>query len=266
MKYLISCLLFFSLSSHAAILTSHVVMSPTNVPTVHYFSTPTTQSGSDLYSQGMRWFGIGTRVVSMANGDPSPLGDNYGNIIPGQAVPILPGDTWETLSKKYADRHGSAGSFTHTSPLSKVYKYEACSFSSVTDVGGTNQVIFYPGSCSSIPWTNSTCHIMAPSLLINHGTLTTDQVNGHSASAMTEVRCDSRAIVRFRISDTRVNLGNNIYSDIYINGRGFGGAWGDMNYTVESWGLPLTIESRLVTSSPQAGTFSGSVVVIVDIQ
>lgn len=268
MRYLISCLLFFSLSAHAAVLTSHVVMSPSNVPTVHYFSTPTTQSSGDLYAQGMRWFGIGTQVVSMINGDPLPpgFGEKWSNMLPGQAIPVMPGDTWVTVSKRYIDSRGASGALTGPAPMANTYKYEACALASPCEDCGTSLAIDYPASCSAVPWTTNSCDILQPSLLINHGTLTTDQVNGHSASTTTQVRCDSPATVRFRVSDTRVDLGNNIYSDIYINGRGVGGAWGDMDYTVQSWGLPLTIESRLVSTDPQAGTFSGSVVVLVDIQ
>lgn len=268
MKKILCLLIFLSWYAEAAVITSGVTLNAVNVPTVSYFSTNTTDTSSgDLSSQGMRWFGVGVRIVQYANGNPYPI-PNYFTMFGYQnAVPILPGETWADVSQKFVAKLGASGAITSSSGLATIYTYEACAAASVCydcGSGGAN-VRIYPGSCSSIPWTPIACNIGNTSLLIDHGTLNIDEVNGHSATTTTSVTCDSSATIRFRLSDQRPNLGNGIYSDIYINNQGFTGAVGNINYSVPSAGLPLTIESRLVSSNPQPGLFSGSVVIIMDV-
>ncbi|MGT4067295.1 UNVERIFIED_CONTAM: hypothetical protein I5919_00500 [Aeromonas hydrophila] len=268
MKKILSLLIFLSWYTEAAIIASNVTLDASNRPTINYFSTSATDTSSgDLYAQGMRWFGVGPHVVRYTNGTPySP--DNYVTLL-GSAftVPILPGETWADVSQKFVAKFGPAGSISSPYGIATTYIYEACAAASVCNNcgnGGPN-VRIYPGSCSSIPWIPVSCNIGNTSLLIDHGTLNIDEVNGHSATTTTSVTCDSSATIRFRLSDQRPNLGNGIYSDIYINNQGFTGAVGNINYSVPSAGLPLTIESRLVSSNPQPGLFSGSVVIIMDV-
>ncbi|MDX7780545.1 PapG chaperone-binding domain-containing protein [Aeromonas hydrophila] len=268
MKKILYLLIFLSWYAEAAIIASNVTLSTGNVATVNYFSTNTTDTSSgDLYAQGMRWFGLAAHVVRFADGTPTPQ-ENFASLF-GSAltVPILPGETWADVSQKFITKFGPAGA--HTSPwgFNKIYVYEACAAASIcNDCGASGtSVRIYSGSCSSVPWTPIACNIGNTSLLIDHGTLNIDEVNGHSATTTTSVTCDSSATIRFRLSDQRPNLGNGIYSDIYINNQGFTGAVGNINYSVPSSGLPLTIESRLVSSNPQPGLFSGSVVIIMDV-
>lgn len=267
MKKIFFLLAFFSLFSEGAIITTGVSMGPGNIPTVNFMSSGATAPSGNLMASGMYYFGIGTIVVRKSNGDPSPWAEPYGGLlgINKGAISLSNGDDWAKAVEKFIAKYGSSGALTSGTNLNTVYEYQACAFASQCSNCGTSYLTIYPGSCSTIPWNPVSCNIRDSSLLIDHGTLALGEVNGHSASTTTEVRCSSNAIVRFRISDSRTYLGNNISSDIYVNGRGFGGSWGDMNYTVPNWGLPVTVESRLVSSNPQPGPFSGSVVLILDV-
>lgn len=268
MKKILSLLIFLSWYAEAAIIASGVTLNAGNAPTLYYFSTNTTDTSSgDLYAQGMRWFGVGAHIVRYSNGNPYSTPNYFAMFGYENAVQIQPGDTWADVSQKFVAKFGASGSITSSWTLSRTYIYEACAGASYCYGCGAsgNNARIYPGSCSSIPWTPIACNIGNTSLLIDHGTLNIDEVNGHSATTMTSVTCDSSATIRFRLSDQRPNLGNGIYSDIYINNQGFTGAVGNINYSVPSSGLPLTIESRLVSSNPQPGLFSGSVVIIMDV-
>ncbi|MFQ2254888.1 hypothetical protein [Aeromonas sp. s10] len=261
-------LILFSMSSQAALIpTSISVINAGDrvVPTITWSSIGGTLSSGDLTQYGgkMRYFGVATRVTSFANGNPYPQ-DSYISMFSGQNVTLAPGDTWQQAVDKYTARFGASGSYTYLNGLSSVYNYEAC-FAASTCYNCGNQApdnIIYPGSCISVPMVPVTnvCNITG-NIIIDHGTLLATEVNGHEATTSAIITCQQSALVKLRVYDQRTNLGNGIYSDLYINGN----SSVEGPYSVAGAGLTLNITSKLVSTNPQAGTFSGSKVVVVDI-
>lgn len=259
-------LILFSMSSQAALIpTSISVINAGDrvVPTITWSSIGGTISSGDLTQNGagMLYFGVSTRITSYANGNPYP-NDSYISMLQGQNVRLNVGDTWQQAVDKYTAKFGASGSYTYLNGLSNFYKYEACFAASRCDNCGSSNVLIYPGACISIPVAPVTnvCNITG-NIIIDHGTLLATQVNGHEATTSAIITCQQNALVKLRVYDQQTYLGNGIYSDLYINGN----SSVEGPYSVAGAGLTLNITSKLVSTNPQAGTFSGSKVVVVDI-
>lgn len=272
MRYLIGLLFLVSAYAQGAqLITSGVQMDAGNAPTVSYFSAPGGTGNQDLWAAGMRWFGVGTVITGLGPtspnpGGPSPYDYPYGNLFGSNlgAVQLAPGDTWDAAIAKFLAKYPSSGSFTSWFALNRYYTYQACVMASKCDRCG-GEVIPYPGSCSTIPWSRISCDITPSNIVLNHGTLQSTEVNGHIAKADMNISCTGNTNIRFRVTSSRINLGLGITSKIFINDTDMGGPYSEQVYSVQSWGLTVPVESRLQASNPQGGTFSGSTVVLVDV-
>lgn len=257
MKYILYLLLLVSVSSKAAVITTGVDFVNGSFPVVHYYSTKTTEPSGDLMAMKMYYFGVGVRRLPESGITVANLlgGNNY--------IALFPGDTWVQASQKFIDKYGTSGSMQGAFMLNPDYKYESCTMAISCYECGTLQYVIYPGSCTAIKPVPNTCSFDS-SVLIDHGPLAVSEVNGNIARATATVRCTTTSKVVFRVTnfDGRIALGNNIYSDLYINGvKGVS----DINYTVNSGGSTVNIESRLLSLNPLPGIFSGSTVIIADI-
>lgn len=266
MKYLISLLLLFTLPVQAALYTSSVVTNPNQTVTVYYFNGPASSDTQDLSATGAWWYGVSLRVTKTATGDPSPFPPNDITMLgSNNSIPVESGDTWDTLAQKYIDRYG-VGSRTSSWGLSSLYRYEACmSVSRCASCGGALVMLTMPNSCSAVPVVPVTCNISQAAIQLDHGALQVSEVDGDVASADLTVSCSAQTHVVFRVLGARVNLGKGITSKIYISGTDMGGPNSEVTYEVPSWGLTVPVESRLESSNPQEGQFSGSTVIIVNV-
>lgn len=265
MKRMICMLLFiFPVLSQAAVYTSSVFMQPGNYPTITWFSAQGTAPSGDLYAQGMRYFGLASRVTKLQDGSPHPS-PNYVAMIKNGVVPLAPGDTWYDAVQKFINRYGASGAITSTFNITDYYSYEACIAASYCEYCGSqgSQNIIYPGSCSTIDFTNTVCTIDSLGVL-EHGAMNTNEVNGHRAAMNATISCNSPVLVRLRVLSSNLPLGNGVSSDLYIDGASTGITSGTIQYYLNG-PRTIKIESVLSSSFPQSGTFSGSSYVIIEV-
>ncbi|EEA1375709.1 hypothetical protein GI405_22300 [Salmonella enterica] len=100
--------------------------------------------------------------------------------------------------------------------------------------------------------------------MLNHGAMNANEVNGHRAATYATIACDKPALVRLRVIESSLALGNGIRSDLFIDGAPTDATSSTVQYSLNS---PRTIEVASVLSAmnPQSGTFSGSSYVIVEL-
>lgn len=273
MRYLIGLLFWVSIYAQGAVIITTGVRLNNNAPTISYTTVPGTpiNTGS-LVAQGWTNIGLGTIIKELGPGSPNPGGPSphirpYGSMLglPGTSLGLSYNDTWETaMEKLLAALPASSGSVTGRTGLSNYYTYEACVvLANCYNCGG--YVEPYPGSCSTIPWSGVSCDIASPSIILNHNTLQVSEVNGHRATENLRVTCSGNTLVRFRVLNPSIDVGNGITSEIWIYDLFMGGANANATFPVNASGLTVPIESRLKATNPQGGTFSGSTVVLVDV-
>lgn len=268
MRLLLLLVILLSTPVHAGLFVSSISLAPavggvSYYPTIKWFSTSQMPPSGDLYAQGFRWFGPGTNLHSYNNGSPYPA-SNWFLMIQGASVPIYSGDTWSAVTHRFVTTYGAIGSITdYTNSVKSSYKYDGCFAASkfnaaITTGGGT---LFYPGSCGSIDFTLNECRINSVGL-IDHGAMIVTEVNGHEARTYANIDCNSPALIRLRVINSNLALGLGISSDLYIEGMSTNGA--PVTYAIN---VPRSFEikSRLSAAAPQAGNFSGSSYVVVDI-
>ncbi len=128
----------------------------------------------------------------------------------------------------------------------------------------------FPNSleCNYAELTN-VCKISEDSLYIRHGTISSNQVNGHSASTVLHVSCDTDMRVRIRPERPQdyivLNPGNDLRSYISVNGNAMGTDGVVVNATT-GMGAAVNITSTLANYRGQEGMFSGSMVLVVAIE
>lgn len=269
MRTLLYLIAIFSLSSHAAVYVSSVSLVPavggvSFTPTATWFSTNVTMASGDLYAQGYRYFGIGTHITGRRDGGYYPDNQNF-TMFESSSVALQPGDTWASVAQRFIAQYGASGARVGTYNLNNSYTYEGCAAVSkfnaqgVTGSGG----IIYPGSCSTIEFSDNVCSIDTYGL-IDHGSLSVSEVNGHTAKINAYISCNMPALIRLRVINSTAYLGNGINSELYIDGALTGVTSSPPQYNVSS-GRTIEISSKLIASAPQPGSFSGSSLVLVDI-
>ncbi|HEA3131728.1 TPA: hypothetical protein RVR73_003056 [Aeromonas hydrophila] len=280
MKKILFLLSLLSLSCQGAIVITGVDLQPGGggyLPKAYFVSNglpsydPTFRPY--LWANGWNSFGPGLRIVGRTDGQPytgdlenniSMLG--WRNVVNGEFY-----DTWDTLFQKFIDKFGSSGALTALNGVTNYYKYEMCmAVATCSDCGtaGPNNVRVYPGSCTTVQFVPSSCQFEGNvPFEIDHHELLVEEVNGNVASGTAKITCDLPTNIRLRVSNPKIDLGHGIYSNIFINGKGFNDIFVNNDFSVPSGsgGLQLTIESRLEASNPQPGPFSGDTIVIMDI-
>ena len=270
MRKLLYLIAIFSLSSHAAVYVSSVSLAPATggvffTPTANWFSTNIAMASGDLHAQGYRYFGIGTHITGRRDGSYYPDNQNF-QMFQGSSVPLQPGDTWASATQRFISQFGASGARVGDYPLNNAYTYEGCAavakFNAQIVTG--SGAIMYPGSCSAIEFSDNVCSIDAYGL-IDHGDMTVDEVNGHRANTSAVVSCLTPAMVKIKVINSTLSLGSGIESKLYIDGTATGDTPSYLNYYISTPRM-IEISSVLSALSPQPGTFSGSSLVLVDIQ
>ncbi|WP_426010542.1 PapG chaperone-binding domain-containing protein [Aeromonas salmonicida] len=265
MRALLYILMFFSMSAQAAVYATKVYMHTGNYPEITWFSTGSTAASGDLYAMGFKYFGLSSRVVRFANGDPvaSP---NYIAMVSNGVVALSPGDTWQQAVQKFTNQYGQSGSIKSVHNITNYYVYEACIAAAKCDDCGNQgpDNMIYPGSCSTIDVTNNSCSIDSQGV-IDHGSLNVSEVNGHTAETSAFISCNTAALIRLRVINSNIYLGNGINSDLYIDDASTGITSSPPQYYLGSGTRTIKISSKLSASAPQPGPFSGSSTIIVDI-
>ncbi|BEO38996.1 hypothetical protein SMQE08_30840 [Serratia marcescens] len=130
---------------------------------------------------------------------------------------------------------------------------------------GTGSAFYFDTACTYAEYPPTVCRIDQPALEINHGTLTTREVNGNSAYADFYVTCSSAMSV-YVISPTQINSvvlsqASGLRSDITINDRKLGDG---VRISASTSPTRLRITSTLNGFTSQLeGEFSGSFTIII---
>ncbi len=123
--------------------------------------------------------------------------------------------------------------------------------------------------CSYAELLPNICKISEDSLYIRHGTLSSNRVNGHSASTVLHVGCDTDMRVRIRPQRPQdyivLDARNDLRSYISINGSAMGADGVVVNATT-GVGAAVNITSTLANHRGQEGDFSGAMVIVVAIE
>ncbi len=106
------------------------------------------------------------------------------------------------------------------------------------------------------------CDFTETSLELNHGRLTPDQVNGHTASAQISASCTTPYWVRIRSADKKsvLEMGEGLKSDLKVNGVDLAEG---MSVRLTPTAQTFTITSTLNGYSQGEGEFQGSTIIIL---
>ena len=249
-KLLVMSLLLIATSSHAAIQFLNGSMNTTTWKiwftwdNSYNVAQPTGFANVDSYDS---YYVVITNNIPQLN--------NATNI--NMSVPVVKGDTWASVNQRFADTYGSVGS------LSRTYNSNI--------LGGSNVYMCMrlgtmAGSFSSkvgcgllVKAANNlvTCDITGPTA-IDHGYVDIANVNGNTASITARIACTGPTSVAIQSSPS-ASLGNGITSEIRVDGLQYPRTRSLTGPT------DINIESKLVATSPVAGNFSGSSVIIIEV-
>ena len=220
-------------------------------------------SVTDPYSAGYMLYGPlsdGTETV-----DGSALHFKY--ISSELSVGINPGDTWESLAVRFANKYGQSGSksySSYTGGATSVFTFkDTCmGVAKRSGVNYESTVAADPQTCSKTQQATNpvTCDINA-STNINHGVMAISSINGTETTINGNVSCSGNAKISFRMLNQEVSLGHGVTSLLKINNSS---SPSEMNI-IKSIPSNITITSVLSATNPTAGQLSGNSVVIVDV-
>ncbi|MFC0228824.1 MrpH family fimbial adhesin [Serratia aquatilis] len=180
-------------------------------------------------------------------------------------VPVVYGDTWNSLNDKFISTYGANGSVSVINSASGKIpdKFGICigiwNNSNSTLQDSPPGVDACPEPTTTPPVVTS-CDASA-SASINHGGLSPEQVSGNVASTSIVVTCTRPATALITSSVSSLYLGNNIYSTISIDGKQAGNS-----ISLPQGASNHIISSRLSTTAALAGSFGGSLVLTLNIQ
>ncbi|HID9898597.1 hypothetical protein ACI2JW_21490 [Serratia ureilytica] len=129
-------------------------------------------------------------------------------------------------------------------------------------------LIYMPGSgfdCMFPAIEPTVCNIPEPIINLMHGTVTSNKVNGHTASAVFHVRCNFPFRVRLRSADEQgsvlFNAADGFRSDLSVNGVSLAGKGLLIDATPA--GTSVNITSTLKNYSGRMGDFNGVAVIVI---
>lgn len=178
------------------------------------------------------------------------------------AVEIPDGDRLRTMgdvARVFAQRGGMQQNFTVFFPA----RTEVCFYlAGSATAAGFLRIDGGVSECPRAEFTPTVCSIAEPFIELNHGELSSDRVNGHTASAQIHATCTRDYKVSLVTADEKsvLELGDGLRSELKINGVDLGRGYVD---TLSPTPKTFTLTSTLRGSPDRAGLFKGTTVIIV---
>lgn len=202
-------------------------------------------------------YGIG--IVGKSDNGNSTMGCYVGFL--GRDV-----SSWGQIAAAYLSKCGN-----HTYPVwGNGYNSESANAAKVCIVYGRKSTGSYANAgigCAGASPNPTICEIIDSYIELSHGTLNTDELDGHSVSHNIGITCNRNAMVKVyaypNTAGDTIPLGSGILSSIKLNG--VSGRTG-VNINVPGSTTYVNLSSTLTTSGDvNAGEYSGSGVVILNI-
>ncbi len=202
----------------------------------------------------------------------------YGDLANAHNVGYLRGPVTERMLYEALIRKSGIPAVSKFSTLNRggEYTYSACLSYGISTLSMYKYVYPIPGNqCVNITDPTTVCKIINSSLDIDHGTVSSDDVNGHRANVVFNISCNKSAVVKVRALATSLltdeiilSSGNGgITSKLFVGNKS--GITGETITVVGGAARVGEVYSELRSHSNggiPAGQFSGQGVLIIDIQ
>lgn len=217
--------------------------------TVRWDTVPGAPQGANPVGYFQK-FGIAVMPCTFVCSGAKVFIGNY--IVPPQNTVL----TWEQLMKLYTDTYSRSGSQTISTNLNGSGVGSISCF-----VGATSTDVATPvaSTCSIITSVVNSCDWFTNDVGIAHNSMDINNVNGNVAEMNAAFQCAIPSAVKVRFMNNSVYLGNNVTSNLTVNG-------GSSAVLPVNGSATVTLRSTLQTSGAQAGPLSGSAIVIIDVQ
>lgn len=120
--------------------------------------------------------------------------------------------------------------------------------------------VFPAGSCIYVPPASHWCKLISPTLVLDHGTISLKEADGHSAEDSLSVQCSSGTTVRLKL------IGDQDYIPLTPNGKAYltidGKAPGSL-FALPGGSSTLAVKDKL-SNLTLGGIYSGSSVLVIE--
>lgn len=250
-KLLVMSILLFTTSGYSAVQMSNGSINTTTWKM--WYTWDTSYNIASPTSTRIDAYDSYFMVITSNIGDP-----NNGTQI-NFGVRTVKGDTWESINQRFADTYGAVGSYTNTfnsNILGGTTTKYICMML-INDAGTLRSAKTGCGLLAKSAANPVTCDITGPTT-IDHGFVDIANVNGNKASMTATISCTGPTSLAIQ-SRGSASLGNGITSQLTVDGVVYPPTrriTGPTN---------IQIESTLQATTPVAGNFSGSSVLIIEV-
>ncbi|MGG4609846.1 MrpH family fimbial adhesin [Providencia sp. Me31A] len=172
--------------------------------------------------------------------------------------------SWRAFQAQWARGYGESGSGVADMQTEAIVDWSSIYLCAGAIRGSINGVYmsYYPSlGCISVRPPNVSCTFSASSLVLDHGTLSEQSINGNKATSNINIQCNNAATYKANISNTDVDLGGGVRSTVAFDGYA-----NNANVSVANSKV-LTLSSTLRTSgSVTPGEHTGNTVILFSIQ